>query len=719
MNRFTYNLSKSKMLLLSMAMLSLASFAQAAPPEKIVVERVVSPAVDAVLQLPRSEPKHYVEAIIALVGLEEVSAAEPIAAEFAALELNEDQMMKLVSEVGTAKLIRVARVFPSTGQQIDNCLATADRIRKSPETINRLIQQVTNGSPTEQIEALQALRQLGPVGVATCLDAIRQSDDSTEQAKLREALVAMEPASLPFLFASLSDTSAVVQTQSAYALGRLAELDHLHSPLAAALLARPALLEPANSSFGGAARWSYQQIAGKPVRQSDALKLLERMSDSLLNGPPAFQVNELNQTVWPSAGEEPFELIDSQKVSLKLASQLARDQVAILGPQANAKLKRQALLLTIEANGDPSELESLSTEELSDCLQECLVKQFPLAASLCCEALASRGDNAALRGFSGKHSALANALSASHSSVRFAALKAIMQINPQVPFPGSSRVVKSLIFFASSRSERVAIVAMPQISRASELGSMLSPLGYKVFPFNSGHEAIEKLIETPDVEVALIDLEIIQPNLRETLFRLRRTPSGGSLPVALLAPVGRQAEAETLAAEHRPTGGLMISSPRPVSFEAVESLVNRLDKLRQEKVADIETRRDQAKQSRNWIRQLLSNGPSFYRLGNHRLALETLLNDPTDRSTSQTLAELGTPSSQAELANRASLRGMPIEARQAAAEAFKTSVEKHGILMPKDLILLQYDRYNASEFADEATQQVLSSLLDAIESQKQ
>ena len=713
------SLMRTAKLFLSVLLLALGSFAFAAPPEEVVIERVVSPAVDAVLQLPRTNPKHYVEAISALIGLEEINAAEPIAAEFAALELAEAQMVELVSQVGTARLVRMARIFPTTADLVDQCLATTDRIRKSPETINQLIQQVTDGTPDSQIEALQSLRQLGPLGVVKCLDAIRQSNDSTEQAKLREALVAMEPGSVPFLCAAVNDSNASVQTQAVYALGRLAELDHLHSPLAAALMARPALLEPAESKLGGAARWSYQQLTGRPIRQSESLNLLERIIGTLLDGPPPFAMNELNQIVWPGSGEKPFEFVDAQSVAMRLASQLARDEIAIAGSMATTKQKRQALLLTLEATGNSTQLGSLSISELSNCLQECLVKPYPAAATICCDELGKRADSIALISSGGSHSALANALSASHSSVRFAALQAIMQINPETPFPGSSRVVKSLIFFASSRGERVAVVAMPQISRASEMASMLAPLGYKALPYHSGKEAIEKLIDTPDVELALIDLEIIRPNIRETLFRLRRTASGGSLPVALLSPVGRQAEAETLAVEHRPTGGLMISTPRPVTPEAVENLANRLDKLRNAKVADLETRQAQAKQARDWIRGLLAKGPSFYHLGNHRIALEALLNDPTDQSTSQTLAELGTPSSQAELANRASLRGMPIEARQAAAEAFKTSIEKHGLLLSRDQILLQYDRYNASEFSDEATQQVLSSLLDAIESQKQ
>jgi hypothetical protein len=40
------------------------------------------------------------------------------------------------------------------------------------------------------------------------------------------------------------------------------------------------------------------------------------------------------------------------------------------------------------------------------------------------------------------------------------------------------------------------------------------------------------------------------------------------------------------------------------------------------------------------------------------------------------------------------------------------------VLLTTDQILMQYDRYNASETADADTQRVLGSLLDAIESRR-
>ena len=58
---------------------------------------------------------------------------------------------------------------------------------------------------------------------------------------------------------------------------------------------------------------------------------------------------------------------------------------------------------------------------------------------------------------------------------------------------------------------------------------------------------------------------------------------------------------------------------------------------------------------------------------------------------------------------------LPIEARRAAAAAFAASVRRRGLRVGRDQVLRQYDRYNASETADAATQQVLGQILDVIE----
>ena len=89
-----------------------------------------------------------------------------------------------------------------------------------------------------------------------------------------------------------------------------------------------------------------------------------------------------------------------------------------------------------------------------------------------------------------------------------------------------------------------------------------------------------------------------------------------------------------------------------------------------------------------------------------------------ENSASQIIARLGTPESQRILVDFASELTTPVDKRMMAANAFSKSVGKNGLLLTRTEIMRQYDRYNASEKDSIKSQQVLGSLLDAIESNR-
>ena len=79
------------------------------------------------------------------------------------------------------------------------------------------------------------------------------------------------------------------------------------------------------------------------------------------------------------------------------------------------------------------------------------------------------------------------------------------------------------------------------------------------------------------------------------------------------------------------------------------------------------------------------------------------------------LGHFGTPKSQTALVDFASQNTRGLADRQAAAAAFAAAVESRGLMLTQAQIAEQYARYNASETLDQPTQEVLGSLLDAIE----
>ena len=680
------------------------------------------PAVEAVLELPRTEAVHYVDAVLSLVDLGKAELAEPITEALVALELDDAARVELVAEAGAARLLRLAREVPETLGWVNAALQAASSAATSPERLGELVKRLTTGSGDDARKTLLELERTGTAGVAFCLVALAEADNPKHEARLREALVTLYPESGPALTVGLWDENVAVRTQTAYAWGRLADLDRLRSgigsasPLPTALLTGPALLAPSGDSFGEAARWSYSRLTGQPANSGSATPRLRQAIDELLTGRVPFPSDGDGLIPWRTQREEPLGRRTVREVGIAIAAPLAADLARL---SHSASDERMALLLATEAGLELTDfkLTDLPTHAMSAALADALAQPFPTAAVACCRALGERRDAAALASGGGKLSPLAQALESSHAAVRFAALEAVMTINPQASFPGSSRVADALTYFANATGERRVLVAAPQISRAANLAGYLAASGYAAMPVNRGSDTVTGAEATPDVELVLLDLATIRPSARETLFQLRRTPTTANLPVGLLAADGRYAEAQAIADDHNydSHSGRVLVSARLHSVEATATFTQQLARLAPRTNPTPDTRREQATKARGWIQQLLEENRNLYRLRANPHALLTILAEGGDL---QGLVELGTPDSQLLLLDQASYTGAPIEGCRTAAEAFAASVERHGVLLTSGQIRRQYDRYNASETAGADIQEVLGTVLDAIESRR-
>jgi CheY-like chemotaxis protein len=299
--------------------------------------------------------------------------------------------------------------------------------------------------------------------------------------------------------------------------------------------------------------------------------------------------------------------------------------------------------------------------------------------------------------------------------VQFAALTAIMAIDPPSPYPGSSHVTESLAHFAGSTGERRAVVAMPTNAAASDLAGMLAAHGVVAEATNRGRDAVDIALETSDLEMIFVDMDILVPSIRQVLYELRASGTTGQIPIAILAGDGQLEAAERLAEEHDRT----IAVPRLHSKETVARTVAELSVLAGRDASTATERAAQARQAVKWIESLLSKNRSFYELEyTMPVIAASLYRADAAAEAIASLTQLGTPESQRTLLDFASQTTLPGAQRLQAAEAFRTSVAENGVLLTTDEILNQYGRYNASSRADAQTQQILGALLDAIESRR-
>jgi hypothetical protein len=203
---------------------------------------------------------------------------------------------------------------------------------------------------------------------------------------------------------------------------------------------------------------------------------------------------------------------------------------------------------------------------------------------------------------------------------------------------------------------------------------------------------------------------------REMLQQIRREPRLAKLPVGLLARQENFERLKDLTADD----SLVLLFPFPMDLPGASFLAARLSELGGEFPISADEGLRQALVAVDFFSELAAKPEAygFYDLVSQESAAQQALATPIlARRAAQVLGYLGTPSAQASLINVASQNNRDLGGRQAAAQAFDVAVKRRGVLLTSDSILTQYDRYNASATLDAATQQVLGSILDSIESQ--
>ena len=158
----------------------------------------------------------------------------------------------------------------------------------------------------------------------------------------------------------------------------------------------------------------------------------------------------------------------------------------------------------------------------------------------------------------------------------------------------------------------------------------------------------------------------------------------------------------------------------PMPYEPASLGIVLQNTLNQESISqtDVETRMELGKKAIDWLAEMVSDHQtySFYNILDGEKTLIRALSVPEFAlRAAEALGALGTPESQLALVDLASTSTRPLEFRQAAAEAFRVATQRQGVQLTQKRVMVQYDRYNASEKLDESTQQVLGSILDSVE----
>jgi CheY-like chemotaxis protein len=356
----------------------------------------------------------------------------------------------------------------------------------------------------------------------------------------------------------------------------------------------------------------------------------------------------------------------------------------------------------------------LGVEAIEDVLAYAMQNDYPAAGLAAAELLGDLGDETLVRSDSGQPRPLVQALRHSDRRLRLAAADSIMKLDPLSPYPGSSYLPETLSYFIRSLGSRRILVAQPRAEKAQTLVGLLNQIGYRADAVGSGNETFRLAVRNPDYEFLLISDAVDSPNANETIQMFRKDPLTAGLPIGLMARQEQQQHAEAMA-ELDP---LLIAFPRPHDVRSMSFQVSRLTDLAGPTLVGYDARLDQAIRALQHLIRLAEHPQerAFYDIFRVRQAIMDALSTPSlSANAARVLGLLGCPESQRQLVTLASQHARPLAERQAAAEAFAQAVQRRGLLLSRDEITLQYDRYNRSEALDPGTQQVLGAILDALE----
>jgi HEAT repeat protein len=332
------------------------------------------------------------------------------------------------------------------------------------------------------------------------------------------------------------------------------------------------------------------------------------------------------------------------------------------------------------------------------------------------EVLGELGDPRVLRSHKEDLAPLIEALNHPSRRVRFAAARAIAQLEPAAPFAGLSRWAEVLADCAGAQGKRAVLAAHPRRAVAQTLGGVFAGAGFEVRTATTGAEMIRRAVHATDLELLLVSDRINPESLWSWLEELRADPFTAELPVVIVASPGMLTAARRVAEAHP----RVFAVPDATDAETMRGYLPRLREMAGREWVDQDERLRQAQVAIAALQQLLRPGlGDAHDLSRQQASLLAALDTPeSSAGAARILARIATPQAQQSLLDYASLITWPLASRKAAAAAFAESVDVFGVLLTSAQIQQQYERYNQSRSLDAETQQVLSGLLDVIEASR-
>ena len=685
------------------------------------------PVIRAIQELNPQSPAELMNAVKIMVDYGRPNQVKVFATRLLKLEPPADVLVALHNEFGSSIFVRmaVAKDLPEEARILaDAVLDAAHSASQDPARIQSLINRLGNPRPEVRRAAVNDLQSAGTTALGPLMQSLKDPSQEARHKGVRITILKLGNTAVEPLIGMLSAEDDALRARAIEMLGLLG------SPRGMLYLVRPALDESGPAEIQLAAQRALLNIVATIPSPWEATRLLEERASEHFNGAPPLTPNADDLTeLWDWDAETRRSvprLYEARDAATVVAAQLAEDLFA-LAP-TNETYRRLYLMTGLEATktieglaqplnrgaGTPAErMKTLGMAAIEDVLWHAIEDQRMAAAIGAAELLGDIGDATLLAAAGGRPSTLSRCLQHPNRRLRFAAAEAVVKIDPRRRFAGSSHLIATLAYMLQTTGERRALVGHPRSQLGQTLVGMLDERGFVADVQATGRQIFREAVTSPDIELLLVSDTVGNPPPHELIQMLRRDVRTANLPVGLISR-GETADSNRRFADSDPR---TIVVPFPGDSRSLSVVVRRLLSLHPRELIMTDERDTQAMAALEWLTRFVdAEDYDFHDVLCHQSAIISAMDVPGLATSAAPLVGLiGSSLAQRTLVTMASQPGRPLAHRQAAAAGFAQAVARRGIMLTSDEILIQYDKYNRSRIQDAETQQVLASILDAIE----
>ena len=679
-----------------------------------------------VLSMRQTDPKSLedlAEATQIMLDIDRDDEAKVYLGKLNAVQATDIELFQLARKFSTAFLHDLnsrAGLKPENREFSQKMIAAIRRVNSNPARLDNLVKQLSDPNEIKKAEALADLQTIGAPAAAAILTALADDARSSEYQALVRSLRRIGPLAEPPLRAGLLSPSRRVRIISAD------QLIQFRSRASLEVLLATMIANTKDGLLNQTSRLSVQEMIGRGPSDKEAAATVLRSAQEHLRQKESLAGDFENKvTIWDWEDNQLVGKRVAKHVASRVYAQRRADALYRFQPdsQRYARLSSLCALEAAKLRGGidkPVDIQGLQQKELADpaFVEQILVdamdaERIP-AAIAAAEILASVGDASLVESKNGRLRPLVRAVTFGDRRLQFAATESIMKLNPTKSFPGSSYVSRSLVHLVASDGQARSIVGHVDRVLCQSMVATLGQVGLQGQVTTSSRELFDQVVTDSDVEFILISDTLNKPDYAELVQQLRHDWRTRRTPIAVLTRTSHRKRGEMVAARDP----LTVQLPWSTNASILARQISRLLMLNQLTRVDANERAFHAEKAAVWLEKISSDKKlaEIYQLASQEKQLNDSLFLPSvGPRVSKVISRLATRDGQKALLLVVNDSGQPAENRKACAAAFAASINRSGTLLTTTEIKRQYERYNASEYEDKESQQILASVLDSIE----